>query len=105
MKKIIFLLFLSTAAFAQRPDAYTSKNPKAIRMMDAALQLYDANQDEKALEQIRDVLKADSTFVEAYLLRANIYQDQGKTKEAITAYEQSLQYLPDFFPNTHLTLG
>jgi len=107
MKRIfpLILVLLCLEATGQRRDEYTSKNPKAIRLLETAFQFYDSRMDTKALDQIREALQADSTFVEAYLLRANIYMAQQKQKEAIEAYEHSLHFLPDFYPNTYLTLG
>lgn len=101
----IIFLFLQLGCVAQRQAEYTSKVPKAVRLFESALKFYDIKQDDKALSSINEALQADSTFVEVYLLRATIYEDQKKTDKAIEAYKESLRFLPDFFPNTYYTLG
>src|SRR5690349_17920674 len=105
-KTILFVLLLflvSNFLFAQRK--YGSENTKAIKAFENAIKCLDAKYYDKALEYIDDALKTDPSFVDAYILRANIYEEQQKYSEAIEAYHQSFQVNPDYFPNNYYTLG
>ena len=81
---IIYSLLFIHYSFAQ---GYTSKNPAAIRFYDNATSSFEYRQNDKALEFLESALQKDSTFVEAWLLRGNIYDIQKK----YTADDRSLQ--------------
>jgi outer membrane protein OmpA-like peptidoglycan-associated protein len=104
---IIFLLlglnFFSNAVLAQ--NNYSSSVPKAIRSFESALKMYDARQNEKALESLVAAIEADPRFIEAFMLRANIYSDRKEFPQAIEAYKQAISINPDFFPNNFYSLA
>lgn len=103
----IFLLFLflciSASAIAQKK--YTSTVPKAVRSFDLAVRMYDERLEDKALEYIEASLEADPKFIEAYMLRANIYTDKKDYAKAIPAYQEAISIDPDFFPNNYYSLA
>lgn len=84
---------------------YSTQDARAIRYFESALSNYNARQDAKALDAIEEALQADPAFIEPLLLKANIYSDQHKYADAITAYRRSVAVNPDFFPNTFYSLG
>ena len=99
----LFALFLVLDTAAQ--NEYTSSVPKAIRNFESAIQFYDARKNKEALESIDQALKEDSKFVEAYMLRANIYSDMKNHDKAIEAYNEAIRLSPDFFPNNYFSLA
>ena len=97
--RILVFIFtlLSLSVFAQRE--YTSSVPKATRSFDAALKFYDARQNTKALEALEDAINADPKFIEAHMLKANIYSDIRDYEKAIAAFRSAIAINPDFFIN------
>lgn len=102
----IFLLvssFFTISLFAQKE--YTSSVPKAVRNFESALKYYDARKNTEAIESLEEAIKADTLFVEAYLLKANVYTDMKQKDKAIDAYRDAIRVKPDFFPNTYFSLA
>lgn len=61
--------------------------------------------NEKALEYLENAIQADNNFVEAYMLKANIYSDKQEYTKAIPAYEEAIRLNPDFFANNYYSLA
>ena len=100
---VLLIVFTGTVVYAQRE--YTSTNPKAVRAFESAAKLYDGKQNVKALEMLDDAISADSKFIEAYMLKANIFTDLLDHEKAISAYKKAIGINPDFFPNIFFSLG
>ncbi len=96
------LFLLPYSVFAQD---YTSGNPAAIRAFDQAVHYYDQRENEKALEALKSALEKDPKFVEAYTLRANIYDDMRKFDLSVENYKMAIELKPDFFNNNYFSLG
>lgn len=109
MKVVLRLCFIVSCLCSginiQAQQNYSSAVPKAIRSFEMALKFYEARVPDKALESITDALKADPAFVEAYMLRANIYEDQKDYDAAIKAYKEAIAAGPDYFPNNYYSLA
>jgi outer membrane protein OmpA-like peptidoglycan-associated protein len=110
MKKFIALsslpivsLFLTLSVFAQK--SYTSTVPKAVRFFDLALKMYDERLNDKALEYLESAIQADDKFIEAHMMRANIYTDKHEYSKAIASYEAAIKLDPNFFPNNYYSLA
>ena len=100
----LFFLFLSNSAlFAQHE--YTSSNPKAVKFFEVAAKYYDGHKNEKALEAIDEAIKADPKFIEAHMLKANIFTDLKEHEKAIASYKDAIAINPDFFPNNFFSLA
>ncbi len=104
----IFLFFFfcfiySTPLLAQKE--YSTSDPKAIRLFEAGTKFYDGRQNEKAIEMFDDAIKADPKFMEAYMLKANVYEDIGQHEKAIDAYKEAIKTNPDFFPKVYYSLA
>ena len=106
--KINILLFLLCFLFIHYVSAqpkYSSKNPKAIKAFENAIRCFDQHVDDKAIQYLHDALKEDPAFTDAYILEANVFEEQRHYELAIEAYKQSFQIDPDYFPNSYYTLG
>jgi outer membrane protein OmpA-like peptidoglycan-associated protein/tetratricopeptide (TPR) repeat protein len=105
MKKILatfLFLFLLQKAFAQD---YSSANPAAVRAYEQAMYFFDKRLNEKAIDALKTALQKDSTFVEAYMLLGNVYEDLKKYDDALAAYQKAVEAKPDFFPNNYFAIG
>src|SRR6185295_13023376 len=97
-------LFIAGAAFSQQPG-YSSGNQAAIRIYDQAMRFYDNHQNDKAMSALQSALEKDSLFIEAYLLRATIYEDQSKFDKAIADYKKAMSINPELYPKVYLLIG
>lgn len=104
MKNILFLLsliVLTTTCKAQPPSTLTTKSKKAEKAYNMAMdyaQIYDY---ENAYKQLEVAKKEDPTFVEAYMLKANLLMSERKWAESIDEFKKSFALNPDFFPSSY----
>lgn len=89
---VVFLLALSPAT------AQDVKNAKADRLFEKAEQYYGRRDYTQAIRQIDDVLKEDPNYINAYLLKGDIYYDLKKPDEAISAYTKAVAIDSTEFP-------
>jgi len=107
--KIFYLLalfiFLITKTGQGQPNTLTSTNKKAIKAYQACLGYFERMDDSLALQLINDAIVIDSGFIEAYLLRSEIYRELHDTNHEISDYRKVIALNPDFFPYTFYNLG
>lgn len=107
--KILFSLLISVLAitgisFAQ-PQNLSISNKSAIRSYEQATQYYDSYRNDEALAELDKALGREPDFVEAYILKANIYVDKNMLEEAIDQYYLSFGVNPGFYPNSYYTVA
>lgn len=101
-----FLIGIAVLASGQaRAQEYTSTNPKAEKAYEGALTAFDQRNHNLALNFLGEALSKDKNFIEAYLLRFEIYAELGQLPEAEVALEDAIRINPDFFPNAWFYLG
>lgn len=98
-----FILFLISSPFYS--SGQHSKNAKAIRLYDKALQLYDQREYMLTMKQLGEVLKEDSTFAEAYLLRGDLFSDLKQPEQAIPEYKKALAIDSAIFPPAYYIIA
>ena len=107
MRNILFfiaaLLLLPVISNAQR--SYSSSNKKAIKAYEEALISFDRMDYGNAIVLMEKALKSDNKFVEAHLVLAEIYMENGDNKKAINSYKKSIEIDPNFFPGLYYSLG
>jgi len=109
MRNSIYFLvafFALTTCKAQLPPGeYTSQNKRAISSFEDALKLYDEHKDVECLQALEKVIQKDSNFVEAHLLKADIYESKKETDKAISEYVKALKINPGFSKQTFFLLA
>lgn len=88
-----------------QPLHYTSKNKKAIERLEQAQNQYDLRNYNASEKLLKEALRADSDFIEAHLMLAQLYQVMGQVDNAILSAEEAMRINPDFFPNAHANLA
>ncbi|HNX44666.1 MAG TPA: OmpA family protein [Bacteroidales bacterium] len=96
----ILLCFLPLWLLAQH-----SSNSKAIRLYDKALQLYKQREYLPTMKQLDEVLKADSLFAEAYLLKGDLFSDLKQPEKAIKEYNNALAIDTAVFPPAYYIIA
>src|SRR5438128_1256276 len=104
-KKLFVFVFCFLASHFSIGQNYSSSNSRAIKAFETAIRCFNQNYYDKALEYLDDALKNDPSFIEAYLLKGDLFDRQKKYDQSIDAYSSSIKINPDFFPNTYYTLG
>jgi outer membrane protein OmpA-like peptidoglycan-associated protein len=100
---ILFFLSFSIHIFSQGNYHTTSKS--AIKSFENALKYFDLRDDANALKNLKNAIKADSEFIEAYMMMAQIYKDKKEFKDAIFYFEKGLEINPKFNPPGYLVLA
>ena len=77
------MVFASVFASAQPGQRYTSSNKKAVAIFEDAIRTYELGLKEEAEKYVNSALSKDPKFAEAFLLRAQIQADFGRTEASI----------------------
>lgn len=103
MKRILFLLLIiSNVAFSQK---YSVDDKKAIELFEKALAYYNVGQLENAKTLAQKTIERNSKFIEAYLLLADIYNEQRRPENEILYLQKVIEVNPDFNEKIYLLLG
>lgn len=76
---LILLLTISLGTFAQNPKRFYKSAVKSL----------ETNQYEEAISQLSHAIKIDATYIDAYVLRAEIYKEIGDLELAVSDYEMA----------------
>lgn len=99
---IVFVL-LSIQAFSQQP--YKTESKKAIKYYKEGLANYNLSYYAFAEQYLKDAIKEDVNFQNAYLVLAEVYWDMGKYPQAIEYYDKGLKIDSTFYPKGYLNKG
>lgn len=100
---VLVACFLAScqAGFSQ----LTTNSKRAANNYYLARELFNARKDHEAVERLLQAISIDRTFIEAYLLLGEVYDELEFYKQAVAALESAISINPDFFPNTFYNLG
>jgi outer membrane protein OmpA-like peptidoglycan-associated protein len=104
MKKSFLLLLLFLLPFLSYSQ-YTTASKKAVKLFKEALGLFDRHMDEEALSALDKAIRADKNFIEAYMMRAQIFKDRGEVDLAVNDFKKALSINPRFYPPGYVTLA
>lgn len=101
-----FLLFaaISSASIALAQD-YTSTNAKAIKAYEGAATAFNGRSYELAIAYLDEAIDKDPDFVEAYLMKFEVYAEQDDLVNAEYSLEEAVEVNPDFYRNAWYFLG
>jgi len=100
----LVLLFVPMLISAQN-EKYSTKSQKAIRSYENAVMDLQAKNYQDAEKNLGKAIKADSLFIEAWLLLGDLYCDTKKNTDAIASYNKAIYIDPDFYPGAYYFLG
>ncbi|MCX6258312.1 MAG: OmpA family protein [Bacteroidia bacterium] len=99
----ICLMILTISLHAQ--EEVTTSSGKAARHYKLATEYYDVRKDIQALEELNVAISADNKFIEAYLLRSDIYHDMQNYSREVADLKKAISINPEFFPSAYYNLG
>ncbi len=96
MIRLLFSLFLLTIALNVTAQRYSTESKKAIKAFEESLDLYNSRMNIEAEELLAKAIKIDENFVEAYLLLAEIYDENRKYEKEIEQLEKVALISPTY---------
>ena len=100
---LLILILLPCMAFSQ--GKYRSASKKAIQNFEHALKYFDGMDNKNAIKYLEKTLKADNSFIEAYMMMAQIYKEQDDYDKAIEYFEKGLNINPEHNPDGYIILA
>jgi outer membrane protein OmpA-like peptidoglycan-associated protein len=93
-----FFFFLLSGASLTAQDYTTINNvsPKLKKQYDKAMELVLTSQLESALVQLEDILKKDTSFIDAYIQKGNVLYDLRRTQASEATFEKALAIDPNY---------
>ncbi len=105
--RLLFLLVIlcipADRLIAQAKPSTTSK--KAMEAYNRAIQDYSVRSFDTAERFLEESIRADSAFIDAYLLMAEVALDWEKPLKAIEAYKKGLKINEQYYPYGFIRLG
>ena len=95
---VAFLMALATSFSFAQGDVTTSQNEKAVKYYREAKMAYEDRQDDKSFQLVEQALKKDPKFIEAYMLKAQLFTEKKQFDQALECYQKTFEINPDFFP-------
>ncbi len=106
LRLLLFQLILfmpAGKAIAQAKPSTTSK--KAMEAYNHALQAYSVRNFDTAERFLEEAIRSDSSFIDAYMLLAQVELDWGKPLKAIEAYKKGLLINEQYYTYGFIQLG
>jgi hypothetical protein len=100
MKKILLMILLLACAghLYSQPFFTGSKSGKAKKSYIKGLQYRDLHSFDKAVPELKNAIKKDPAFIDAYMLLAEVYEITGADSLAKLQYEIIKTLNPDYYP-------
>lgn len=106
MKKLLVLLIVAIPfSILQAQQQYSTSSGRAAENLEQALRNYRIKEYDKALENISDALDRDDEFIEAYIVRGQVYEAREDDSLALDSYKKAIGIDPDFFPKVLYSAG
>lgn len=100
---LLLILFLSAELAAQHP--YRTDSKRAIKFYELGKTNYELGYYPLAEQYLKDAIKTDAGFQNAYLVLAEVYWDQQKFADAIKYYADGLAIDSSFYPRGYYNKG
>ncbi|HZL11405.1 MAG TPA: OmpA family protein [Prolixibacteraceae bacterium] len=102
--KIFFAISIMLFCLSFR-QATSSDDKKLTKLFEQAKLAYSSNQFSKSLSLLDDVLAIDSSYLDVYLLKSDIYQELDSIVPQINSIEAALQINSEKYPKLYYLLG
>ncbi len=104
MKKYLVLLFMLVCRILFAQSSPTDEK-KAVKLFGQAKLAFESKQYDKSLNLLDNILALDSCFLDAYLLKSDIYQELDSTRLQIRSIEGALRFDPENTPKLYYVLA
>lgn len=101
----IFMLLSFVFVEIQAQKTYSTQKKKAINLFEQAQNNYNIGQLVDAVKDLDNALKVDENFIEAYILKAQIYYEVGQIEKEVEQYEKAIEINRSYSPKIHYLLS
>lgn len=98
----LLVFFLCKLSIGQN---ISSEHKKSLKLFEQAKIAYQNNLFSKSIEILDNILLLDSCFVEAYMMKSDIYQEVDSVELQIKSIEGALKQNPEKYPKLYYVLG
>ncbi len=98
MLLLLFLCFFAEGLVAQASGELSTGSRRARRAYEEAAQAYRRYDHDQAIERLERAIRIDDSFIEAHLLKAEIFYMDEAYEQAIRHYARSITLDASFFP-------
>jgi len=102
---LLSFFFLSLISVDLSAQEYMSTNKKAISAYESAVSSFDLRNYELAIAYLNDAIDKDSGFIDAYLMKFEVYSEMGDYPMAEEALEDAIEENEDYYRNAYYFLG
>lgn len=104
-KGLLLTLILFAFGLLAQAQEYSISNQSSIKKFEKALALYQNRSDDKALDILNKLLKLEPKFLEAYLLRSEIFHERNDIEQEMVNLIAIQRIDPAFNPRISFFLG
>ncbi len=101
---LIITIAVSTMGIGQEYEL-SSSNKRAIKYYNGAISHYNTGDIQSALDALAKAINTDNNFLEAWLLRGDLFSDKNQVFDAIYCYEKAVSIDSVSFPPVYYFLG
>jgi len=95
---LLILLLVTVFADLQAQKEFSTSSKRAGKYFREALEQYRLREHSRALEKLERALRYDDEFIEAYILKGQIYEEQEHPGRAIDLYRKAIRLDVEFYP-------
>ncbi|MCX6251585.1 MAG: OmpA family protein [Bacteroidetes bacterium] len=107
-KIILFIIFILHSSFFigfSQTQPLSTQSKKAIRLFMDARDDYGRRYYDKAIKELDKAILDDPSFVEAFILKGDIWSEQRQITDAVSAYKKAVAISPDFSANLYYIIA
>ena len=102
---IIYICISFVLCMVTDAQQLSSTSKKAIKYYDSGYSNYTQRQYVKAISDLKNAVKTDAQFIEAYMLMAESYLEMKEPQQAKAAFLRCVEINPAFFPPVFFSLA
>lgn len=104
---LFLLIVIGSSALAQKKDKWSlhTKSKKAVAIYTSATEAYTKDKVGEALHLLDEAIKKDKNFIDAYLLKADIYFRKSDYEKEIACIETALAIDSTYFISAYYNMG
>lgn len=103
-KSFVLILFMITSTFSFG-QSNNSEEKKVLKLFEQARQALNSNSFGKSLELLNQAIVLDPGFLDAYLMKSDIYQEMDSVSQLIESLEMVVHISPEKYPKSYFILG
>jgi outer membrane protein OmpA-like peptidoglycan-associated protein len=105
LTSVFLVQFSLLCPVSAQTGALSTRSKKAEKFFYAAVSLSKAGAYDKALAELEKAIGEDPAFIEAYIMKGDLYSDLRSYEDAIGSYNQAIGINPEYSPHLYYILA